>query len=378
MKNDCIRVLMVLDSLGIGGTETHVLSIIKALKKLGITTVYAGASGMMYESFARVGCPIYVIDLSPMTLCHIQSNMLPTIMNPLKQLMHTSHINVVHVHHIPSGIHAAMAAKELGIPVVFTTHGTYYPNTQIQNICQYSDAIISVSNPIHEYLTRMNIQSELIPNGVDFEEFHAVDASAMREQLGIPPEAYIVIYASRLSWGKASICTMLVSAARKLWLDGISPLHVVIVGDGHQYDNIRELAKNVQQEVGQSFIHMVGNQKQVRNYFNLGDIIVGTGRVALEAMACKKPVLAIGNHGFLGLITPSIYEQAWSHYFGDHDSICKPSEELITQSLRDALVNKDTLQQIGEQGYEWVTTHFDIYKIVKRIVSLYKQVIKLS
>lgn len=374
MNNERIRVLMVLDSLAVGGTETHVLSIVKALQKLGIPSVYAGAGGKMYDAFARAGCPIHAVDLSPAALYHIQEGTFPQLIRPLQQLMRSRKINVVHVHQTPSGTYAAMAAKELGIPVIFTAHGTYYPEDQLQIIEQYSNAIISVSSPVQAYLKRMNIDSELIPNGVDPEDFYAVDSTALGAALGIPAGADTVVYASRLSWDKAYVCTKLILAARKLRMEGLSPLHVVIVGDGNQYDEIRQLAQKVHEEIGETFIHMAGNQKMVRDYFSLGDIVVGTGRVALEAMACGKPVLAIGNHGFFGLVTPSTYGQAWSHYFGDHDSTCKPSEQLIAESLRSALADKKALQRVGIQGRSWVAQHFDIHKIVERIIYVYKQV----
>ena len=375
MNPNRIRVMMVMDSLAVGGTETHVLSIVKALKKRGIHSIYAGASGNMYEAYARAGCQIHAVDLSPGTLLHLQNHMLPKIISSLKQIMKTQKINVVHVHQSPSGLYAAMAAKELGIPVVFTAHGTYYPEDQLSSMNQYSDAVISVSHPVKHFLESMNIQSELIPNGVNPDEFIEVDSSSLRSRLGIPDHADTIVYASRLSWDKAYVCTMLIWAARRLRLEGRSQLNIVIVGDGHQYHEIRELSNSIESEIGQPFIHMVGSQKKVRDYLSLADIVVGTGRVALEAMACGKPVIAIGNHGYFGLVTPSIYEQAWKQYFGDHASICKPSEELIANELREALANKASLRKTGLQGRKWTLEHFDIHKIVDQLEDLYRHVI---
>ncbi|MBM7567764.1 hypothetical protein JOC55_004737 [Paenibacillus sacheonensis] len=40
-----IRLLMVMDSLAVGGTETYVLSLVTAFPQLGILPVYAGGSG---------------------------------------------------------------------------------------------------------------------------------------------------------------------------------------------------------------------------------------------------------------------------------------------------------------------------------------------
>ncbi|MEW9107046.1 MAG: hypothetical protein AB2769_16570 [Paenibacillus sp.] len=120
---------------------------------------------------------------------------------------------------------------------------------------------------------------------------------------------------------------------------------------------------------------MVGSKKNVRDYLSLADIVVGTGRVALEAMACGKPVLAVGNHGYFGLVTPAAYAQAWDQYFGDHASKCKPSEEVIANALRQAFTHKATLRKIGFQGRQWTLEHFDIHKIVIQLAELYQKVI---
>lgn len=375
MKSNHIRVLMVMDSLAVGGTETHVLSIVKALRKLGIHSIYAGASGSMYGAFARAGCPIHAVDVSPGVLLHLQDYKLQKIISTLQQVMKSRKISVVHVHQTPSGLYAAMAAKELGIPVVFTAHGMYYPEEQLLRMNQYSDAIISVSKPVQQFLERMNIRSELIPNGVNPDDFFEVDSFSLRSQLGLPDSADTIVYTSRLSWDKAYVCTMLIWAARRLHLEGSSQLHVVIVGDGHQYQEIYELANSIEHEIGKRFIHMVGSKKNVRDYLSLADIVVGTGRVALEAMACGKPVLAVGNHGYFGLVTPAAYAQAWDQYFGDHASKCKPSEEVIANALRQAFTHKATLRKIGFQGRQWTLEHFDIHKIVIQLAELYQKVI---
>jgi glycosyltransferase involved in cell wall biosynthesis len=298
MMNKCCRVLMVMDSLSVGGTETLVLSLIKGLRRLGLKPVYAGASGLMYDAYVRAGCPIHVIDLKAGAL--LLDSATWSAIHALKQIMRHRKIDVVHVHQTPSGMYAAMAAKELGIPVVFTVHGAYYGEDQLHLMSEYSRSIISVSKPIQAYLQQMNIASELVPNGIDPDEFYPVQLPSLRESLGILEQASVIVYASRLAWDKAVVCTMLILAVKRLRMEKMPLLHLVIAGDGHQFADISELVLTVQRSTGQNFIHLVGNQTVVRDYYAIGDIVVGTGRVALEVMACGKPVLAIGNHGFFG------------------------------------------------------------------------------
>lgn len=364
--------LMVLDSLAVGGTETHVLSLVKGLQALGVKPVYCGASGLLYNSFAQAGCPIHAVDLTAGAFM-LDSSLQQTI-RTLKQIMRYRKIDVVHVHQTPSGMYAAMAAQELDIPVVFTVHGAYYPEEQLICTAQYSDAVISVSKPVQRYLQDMGITSLLVPNGIDPEAFYPAPSHELRKSLQIPDDANVVVYASRLAWDKAIVCTMLIKAAERLRSTELPNLHLVVVGDGIQFSEICEIVDAIHDHTGQTFIHMAGNQTQIREYYALGDIVVGTGRVALEAMACGKPVLAVGNHGFFGLVAPAVYGQAWDCYFGDHDSECRATEDAVAESLKKAMADREALKEMGAHGRRWTLKHFDIHKIVARMDEIYTAV----
>ncbi|MBG9791374.1 glycosyl transferase family 1 [Paenibacillus dendritiformis] len=372
MRNKGYRVLMVLDSLAVGGTETHVLSLVKGLQELGVKPVYCGANGLLYNSFTQAGCPIHAVDLTAGAFM-LDSSLQQTI-RTLKQIMRYRKIDVVHVHQTPSGMYAAMAAQELGIPVVFTVHGAYYPEEQLINTAQYSDAVICVSKPVQRYLQDMGLTSLLVPNGIDPEAFYPAPSHELRKSLQIPDDATVIVYASRLAWDKAIVCTMLIKAAERLRGTEVPNLHLVVVGDGIQFSEICEIVDAIHDHTGHTFIHMAGNQTKIREYYALGDIVVGTGRVALEAMACGKPVLAVGNHGFFGLVEPAVYGQAWDCYFGDHDSECKATEDAVAESLIKALADRDALKEIGAQGRRWTLRHFDIHKIVARMDEIYTAV----
>ena len=60
--NEGLRVLLVLDGLDLGGTETHVLSLAKEMGCRGIHVVIASRGGQMEESFRPIRCPMYKID----------------------------------------------------------------------------------------------------------------------------------------------------------------------------------------------------------------------------------------------------------------------------------------------------------------------------
>ncbi|CAM3392236.1 glycosyltransferase [Paenibacillus lupini] len=374
MTRNRIRLLMVMDSLAVGGTETYVLSFVKAFPSLGVMPVYAGGTGVMYESYARAGCPIHRVELTAEQLLN-PANQVKAVYK-LTQIMRSRKIDLVHIHQTPSGLYAAEAARKLGIPVVFTVHGAYYPPEQLQLMKAGGCTFISVSLPVQAYLDAMGIPSHLIANGINFEQYRSESSAALRASLRIPEGEKIVVYASRLAWDKAAVCAMLVRAARTIRLNESLPLHLVIAGSGNQAATIAELAETVNLECNTTFVHLVGSQLQMRDYYNLGDLVVGTGRVALEAMACGKPVLAIGNHGYFGLVEQPVYEEAWQYYFGDHNSKERPSEQRIGEVISKALASANKLEEMGLQGQAWARANFHIRDKALQMKQLYNSLLQ--
>ncbi|SFS64801.1 glycosyltransferase [Paenibacillus sp. BC26] len=372
--NRRIRLLMVMDSLAVGGTETYVLSLVKAFPSLGVMPVYAGGTGVMYETFVRAGCPIHRVELKAEQLMEPEQQ--EQAENALTQIMRSRKIDLVHIHQTPSGLYAAQAARKLGIPVVFTVHGAYYPPDQLQLMKAAGCTFVCVSLPVQAYLERQGISSQLIANGIDFDQYRPESSAALRASLRIPEGEKVVVYASRLAWDKATVCGMLVRAARTLRLNEAMPLHVIIAGSGNQAGAIAELAEMVNVECNTSFVQLVGSQMQMRDYYNLGDLVVGTGRVALEAMACGKPVLAIGNHGYFGFVEETVFAEAWHYYFGDHDSKERPSEQRIGEAIRELLVSADKLEKMGRQGQAWARANFQIRDKAFQMRQLYNSLLR--
>ena len=57
----------------------------------------------------------------------------------------------------------------------------------------------------------------------------------------------------------------------------------------------------------------------IRGEINKHDLIIGAGRVAMEAMRCGVPVIAVGERRYVGLINSSTIELAKQTNFGDSD-----------------------------------------------------------
>ncbi len=371
------RVLLVLDALYIGGTETHVLALAKELIKNEVLVVIAARkTGSLVESFEELNCPIYHIEF-PNTL-NLDKEKETELIKVIGDIIEREKISLVHYHQAPSGYLAGKSAKNKGIATVLTVHGTYYPYDEIRKLIELSDSIICVSPPICNYIQSLGVDKPyLIPNGIDL-EYHSLISSReeIRDVLKIPKNALVVLYASRITWEKASVCSAFLRACKDLKLNPIPTLHVIIVGDGNKLEDIRQLSKSIEIMCNNSFIHIVGEQKNMHAYYSAADCVVGTGRVALEAMASGKPVIAVGNHGYFGTVRKENIDDAWNHYFGDHGSISPCNKHILSQDLEKLFSDQNELKHIGIKLRKLVEKKFNVHKITSKTIKIYKETIK--
>ncbi|WP_169089920.1 glycosyltransferase [Paenibacillus sp. PL91] len=367
MTSSPLSVLMALDSMDAGGTETHVLSLATALINSGQRVSLISSGGPLRPQFEEAGCSVFSFDFRATS-----SPPYADRLARLKDIIRSQKIDIVHVHQTPSGLFAAKAADQLAIPMILTAHGTYYPQVGMKSLLASAKAVISVSPPVQRYIEQLGFTSAIIPNGIDLTAFYPSKHSKLRSDLGIAEDAVVLVYASRLAWGKGSACDTLLRAMKDLHQYGWDRLQLIVVGDGPKYEAINALASFIQEESGRKFIHMLGKQSQMRECYNAADIVVGTGRVALEAMACEKPVLAVGNHGYYGWIEPDTYEQAWSHYFGDHGSYSRYSRYLFSSDIAHGCRRLEELRAWGREGRRWVEREFHIDRALEQTMNVYR------
>lgn len=368
------RILLVIDALYIGGTETHVLGLAKELVNNNIfVAIAANKTGSLVEAFEALNCPIYSIEF-PKTI-PLEKNHELALVKELEKIIEHENITHVHIHQTPSGYLAGRAAENRNIPTIITIHGTYYPNHEIQELLKLSDAVICVSPPLCNYVKTFEIENPyLIPNGINLNDYpRNSQVKDIRSELKIPKDAPVLLYASRITWAKAQVCSIFLRACKDLKLNTIPNLHVIVVGDGNKLNEIKTLARMIEEMCDGAFIHIVGEQKNLHPYYSAADCVVGTGRVALEAMASEKQVVAVGNHGYFGIVDVNNFEDAWSHYFGDHGSKATCSRHLLRDDLNKVLKDQHRLKLNGIKAREIAEEKFNINNVVKETLAVYSK-----
>ncbi|QUH26984.1 glycosyltransferase [Serpentinicella alkaliphila] len=358
-----IRVLMILDGMDVGGTETYVLTLSKYLVKMGANVVIAGRNGNLYGDFKKIGCPIYLLKKER-----------ESFEKQIRSIIESKNINIVHLHHPTSGLATLNLLGKIKIPSIFTIHGLYYKH--LMPHLKKCSKVISVSEPVKKYLLNHNVNSTLIPNGIDTMEFYPESNSTLRNELNIPLDAFVILYVSRLAWGKLIACKKLMHVCNELRKITKRDVHLVVVGTGQNMNTVENLSKQICFSSNRKFIHLLGERLDLRNCYTGSDCVVGAGRVALEAMFCGKPVVAMGNHGYFGLVEPKVFNEAWLNYFGDHNSCDDYNTNRLLKCLKLIISSKENLLFIGESSRKWVAEKFDIKNIADDILKEYISIIK--
>jgi glycosyltransferase involved in cell wall biosynthesis len=370
---DHIRVLLTMDSMNIGGTETHVLALAKELIRVGIHVAILSNKGPLSDDFKKLGCTIYTMDF-PLTIINSRDNA-EIYKNKIKQVIQNERINIIHAHQSTSGVLCIDVANELNIPCIFTVHGLYYQDIASDKLNKCTK-VISVSEPVFDWLQDFNIPSLVIPNGVDYNIFYPRESTNIRKQLQVPKDAFVILYASRMAWGKINVCENVIKACRDLRNIEKMNVHAFIVGDGPGFKGIKEIADRINNSYLRKFIHLFGERTDMLEFYSNSDCVVGTGRVALEAMACGKPLIASGNQGYFGLLTQNNFQKARKIYFADHKAMKDNDAHILYEDLKYIYRNKSQVIQIGESSTEWSKDFFDIRRTTQEIIKVYESAIK--
>ena len=135
---------MLVDSLGIGGTETHVLAIAQILVKRKHNVIIGTRGGPMAARFQQAGLEIATMPFQTDNPLYTNYT---ALLNQTRDLVKERNIHVIHAHQIAGLKVAAQISQELLVPLIFTVHGMFYPRRRLQGLIDSCAHVIAVSPP---------------------------------------------------------------------------------------------------------------------------------------------------------------------------------------------------------------------------------------
>lgn len=361
----------------------------------------AGGSGVLATELAIAladrGHQVHIVtDDVPFRLSGFRPNLFshgvdsmtyPLFRNPPQTLMLANKIaevalehsiDVWHAHYaIPFAV-ASLLARDMTPPerhfgLVTTLHGTDITlvgtDSSFRRITKYSMekscAVTAVSNWLSEETMReFNLEKPVrtIYNFIDPEKFNAPPVA--RHCLSEGDEK-IVMHISNFRAVKR--VTDVVRAFRKI-LDHVDA-RLLMVGEGPE----RMASVRVAKQLGiEDRVRYLGNYEEIQNILPCADLVFqpseheSFGLVALEAMACRVPVLATDSGGVREVVTHG--EHGYLTEVGDIEAMARYGVEILTNPFLAA--------EMGRKGREAAVTRFNRDAIISQYEALYEEVIQ--
>jgi polysaccharide pyruvyl transferase CsaB len=364
------RILLVTMSLDIGGAETHVVALAKALKNLGYDISVASCGGVYVAELTSFGVSHYNIPLDSKNPVRVVR-----ALYLLRRIMKEKRFDVVHAHaRIPAAL-SALICRMHGVPLVTTVHGIYTVNGLLRRLTNWGEKTLAVSEDIGDYLMKeygLSKNNILVTiNGIDVEEFRPAppDEALMRE-LGIRKDSRRLLYLGRLNDDSGEYAFHLLDIAESL-ASAIPGLQIIITGDGPLFSKLKQKADWLNRLLGYPCAVLTGARTDIPRILALADAVMALSRAALEAMACEKPVVLAGNYGYMGLFTQEKLAACVENNFTARGFVKPSADVLRSDCIRALSLAGEEKAALLSFGRQMVANRYSIFRMASDAVSVY-------
>jgi peptidoglycan/xylan/chitin deacetylase (PgdA/CDA1 family) len=118
-------------------------------------------------------------------------------------------------------------------------------------------------------------------------------------------------------------------------------------------------------------IEVVGFTKDVAGWLARTSLVIGAGRVAIEALGAGRAVLALGEASYAGLVTEASFAATASN-FGDISAQQASSEVDFSVLLADARAFLQAPQPVTAVLQAQVRAHYDLATVAARVLETYQ------
>lgn len=335
-----MKILMLAEGMDIGGAETHVLTLIRALRTMKDEVTLVSMGGRYRDELCSEG--IRCID-APSGRRDPKS--LKTCARILRELIQEGY-DCIHAH--TRGM-ATLVRRTTSMPLVVTAHLDFPVGPLRRALACFGDHTLAVSEDLSVYLQR--------EYGVDQKDIsitlNGIDTNRFPECTG---DFQTIVHVSRFDRGRSLAAMLLCQVAPRL-LNEYPKAKILLCGDGNDAKCIQLLSDEANRRLGRQGVLYLGARTDVQNILKKGAIFVGVSRCALEAMSVGAAVVLAGNDGYGGILTPqSLPHHARSNFCARGEE--KADADRLLRDLKVLLSDGSRVQAYAHAGRAFVEQHY--------------------
>lgn len=370
-----MKILQVTAALDQGGVERGTVEMAAFIVAQGAQSFVASQGGRLVKELEGGGTKHFLLPLAsrnPVTIIYSAWQ--------LRKIIRREKIDLLHARSRAPAWAALFAGKLTGTKMVTTFHGTHriqnlvkkwYNSVMVSGIRVIAISIFMKNHILQNYLSDAAL-IDVAPRGFDPTVFDPDSVSdsqrqALKQQLGLAAGTAVISLPGRLTRWKG----------QTLFLEALGQLKelkwqaLLIGGGGKKVAYVNEL-KVLAKKLGiADRVIFVGDQNDIVPYYAISDLVVSAstepeafGRVAVEAQAMAKPIIASAHGGSLETVRDG--ETGWLFTNGD--------VAALAATLRTALSEQVDLAEIGLSGRQWVVENYTIDKMCQSEWNAYLKV----
>ena len=376
-QGDAPTIVQILPAMVRGGVERGTIEMADAIQKHGGRAIVVSRGGPMVRHLDRLGATHYQLDV------HTKNPFRwPQVRSRLKTILSRENADLVHVRsRVPAWI-ALPAAAALGIAMVSTVHGRFTTLSALKRIYNRkllkADHVIAISNYVKELITKQYVGVEerltVVHRGVDIDLFNPDNVNQTRivnfvEGLAIPADVPVIMLPARATMWKGH--RILLQALAKI---RDRPFICLMIGAGDGKPAfVSELVRYGQQLGLEGRFRLTPLVDDMPAALMVADVVAMPsitpepfGRVALEAQAMGRPVVAFDHGGATESIRHG--ETGWLSIPGDADSLAVALQAALALSPRKRKTLATTARQHIEANFSTETMCRQTIKIYRRVL----------
>ena len=306
----------------------------------------------------------------------------------IRQVVRRERIDVVHCHSRAASWVSYLALRGLPVPLVSTVHGRQHLHTARALVDVYGDKIIAICGNLRAHLTTEISLAPAkiieIPNGVAFSASLDKELRMKNEELEANNSSLLIPHSSlsqplrlafigRFNGGKGERAAALLQQVFPVLLREFPQLRLALIGG--ELEALPAAGKTALAQLRAIFgarIEVVGFSKDVAGWLARTSLVIGAGRVAIEALGAGRPVLALGEASYAGLVSEATFTAAAASNFGDISAVLATSTVNFAALLADARAFLQNPKPVTAALREQVRTHYDLHTVAARVLETYQ------
>jgi len=287
-------------------------------------------------------------------------------------------IDLVHLNNAPD-VNTILTAKRAGVPCIVHCRGLEGIDKKALAYGAQSFPVrnfVAISNAVADFLRNEGIPDEkirVIPNPVDWDKFDAAQPQReiVRTSLGLTADEVVVAIFGRITEWKGQLEFL---QAIELIISRCANMKIMIVGDSS--DDVQGYQQKVQHFSQNPKLRgrviFAGYQEEVFKYYWASDLVIHNsllpepfGRVIIEAMACRRPVIAMDEGGPIDIIKQN------------HDGVLIPPRDtaLLAHAIERLYNSEEERARLGQNAGVSAREQFGSGNIAKSVRELYETVL---